>query len=115
MWMLPWNCRTALTISLFINLARQYHPFLSIPTNILNPMSWLTTRVGDINPMHWPVQPQYINPIFDQSRFEIFTSRWTDFHTSSADMLDDAVGEHHVERAVGKRQCAGVAGHAGES
>lgn len=90
MWMLPWNCRTALTISLFINLARQYHPFLSIPTNILNPLSWLTTRVGDINPMHWPVQPQYINPIFDQSRFEIFTSRWTDFHTSSADMLDDA-------------------------
>lgn len=90
MWLLPWNCRTALTISLWINLCRQYEPFLSIPTNILNPTSWLTTRIGDIDPRNWPVQPQYINPIFDQSRFEIFTSRWTDFHTASADMLDDA-------------------------
>jgi hypothetical protein len=90
MWMLPWNCRTALTISLWINLCRQYEPFLSIPTNILNPMSWLTTRVGDISPLNWPVQPQYINPLTDGSRTEIFTSRWSDFHTSSSDMLDDA-------------------------
>jgi hypothetical protein len=90
MWMLPWNCRTALTISLWINLCRQYEPFLSIPTNVLNPGSWLTTEVGNVNPMNWPVQVQYLNPIFDTSRFEIFTSRWTDFHTASADMLDDA-------------------------
>lgn len=90
MWLLPFNCRTALTISLFVNLARQYHPFLSIPTNILNPINWLTTELGNVNPMNWPVQPQYLNPIFDTSRTEIFASRWADFHTSSASILEDA-------------------------
>lgn len=90
MWMLPFNCRTALTISLFINLMRQYHPFAAIPTNILNPIHWLTTKLGHVSPMHWPVQPQWINPLTDQSRLEIFVSRWSDFHTSSQSVLQDA-------------------------
>ena len=90
MWMLPFNCRTALTISLFINLMRQYHPFAAIPTNILNPIHWLTTKLGHVSPMHWPVQPQWINPLTDQSRLEIFVSRWSDFHTSSQSILQDA-------------------------
>lgn len=90
LWMLPWNCRSALTISMFINLFRQFFPFASIPTNVLNPIHWLTTELGNINPLNWPIQPQYINPLTDQSRFEIFTSRWTDFHTASQSMLDDA-------------------------
>ena len=90
MWMLPFNCRTALTISLFINLARQYEPFLAIPTNILNPVHWLTTEIGNINPLNWPVQPQFLNIFTDQSRLEIFTSRWSDFHTSSQSMLEDS-------------------------
>ena len=89
-WMLPWNCRTALTLSLFINLARMYEPFLSIPTNIMNPAQWLTTRLGNVNPLNWPIQPQYLNPITDQSRTEVFTSKWADFHTSSAAILEDA-------------------------
>ena len=84
----PWNCRPALTISLWINLCRQYEPFLSSPLTV-NPGSWLTTEVGNINPMKWPVQVQYLNPIFRYVALpRCFTSRWTDFHIASADMLD---------------------------
>ena len=90
MWLLPFNVRTGLTISLFVNLMRQYHPFAAIPTNILNPIHWLTTELGNINPMNWPVQPQWINMLADTSRLEIFTSRWSDFHTSSQSVLQDA-------------------------
>ena len=91
MWLMPLNCRSALTISLFINLFRQYNPFMAIPTNILNPVSWLTTDLRDLtNALNWPVQPQFINMLNDTSRTEIFTSRWQDFHTSSQSMLDDA-------------------------
>jgi len=90
MWLLPFNVRTGLTISLFVNLMRQYHPFAAIPTNILNPIHWLTTELGNINPMNWPVQPQFINMLADTSRLEIFTSRWSDFHTSSQSVLQDS-------------------------
>lgn len=90
MWLLPMNCRSALTISLFINLFRQYFPFVSIPTNILNPVSWLDDSLRGISPLNWPVQPQFVNLLRDTSRTEIFTSRWQDFHTSSQAMLEDA-------------------------
>jgi hypothetical protein len=90
MWLMPMNCRSALTISLFINLFRQYHPFAAIPTNILNPVSWLDSNVSQMSALNWPVQPQFINILRDTSRTEIFTSRWQDFHTSSQAMLEDA-------------------------
>lgn len=90
MWLLPLNCRSALTISLFINLFRQYHPFAAIPTNILNPASWLNIDPRNLTPLSWPVQPQFINMLTDTSRTEIFTSRWSDFHSSSQAMLEDA-------------------------
>lgn len=90
MWMMPMNCRSALTISLFINLFRQYHPFMAIPTNVLNPVAWLADDPRMLTPLGWPVQPQFINIFNDTSRSEIFTSRWSDFHSSSASMLEDA-------------------------
>jgi hypothetical protein len=91
MWVLPWNCRTAVTITLFINLMRQFCPFLSIPTNILNPGAWLGVgALQGIDPLSWPIQCQFINPILDQSRFTILTSRWTDLHTVTAPLLEDA-------------------------
>lgn len=90
MWVFPWNCATALTYSLWINLARQYEPFLVIPTNIANPTSWIGVDAQNINPMGWPVQPQLINPVTDQSRFEVFAARWQDFHTTSQALLEDA-------------------------
>ncbi|CKH13980.1 Bacteriophage protein [Mycolicibacterium smegmatis] len=90
MWVLPWNCRTALSITMFINLARQFFPFLSIPTNIFNPGGWLGVGAAGVNPLSWPIQVQFLNPVFDQSRFTIFTSRWSDMHSTSAPLLEDA-------------------------
>lgn len=90
MWVVPWNMRTAFFISMFVNLARQFEPFLSIPDNIANPTMWIGTDLADINPLSWPIQPQFINPVFDTSRFEVFASRWQDFHSSTAGILEDA-------------------------
>ena len=94
MWVMPWNVRTGLTISIGLNLARQFFPLLAIPDNFLNPAGWLGYGVAGIvegfNPLWWPIQPQFVNPLTDQSRFEIFTSRWTDFHTASQPILEDA-------------------------
>jgi hypothetical protein len=90
MWVFPWNCRTAMFISLSINLARQFEPFLAIPTNIANPTAWIGTNLGDINPLAWPIQPQFVNPYADQSRFEVFAARWSDFHSTTQAILEDA-------------------------
>ena len=88
MFIIPWNCRTAVTSALALNLARQFEPFLAIPTNILNPAEWL--GVSSINPLGWPIQPQYLNPYKDQSRVETFAARWQDFHTVTQAILEDA-------------------------
>lgn len=92
MFILPWNCRTAVSMMLFINLARQYFPLLSIPTNIFNPGAWLGVAdvIGGFDPLLWPIQVQFLNPLFDQSRTEILTARWNDMHTITADPLEDA-------------------------
>jgi hypothetical protein len=90
LWIFPWNCRTALSISLWINLARQFEPLLAIPDNIFNPTSFLGLDLQNINPLAWPIQVQYLNPISDTSRFEVFAARWQDFHTVSGPLLEDA-------------------------
>jgi hypothetical protein len=90
MWVFPWNVATALTYSLWLNLARQFEPFLTVPTNIANPFEWIGLSLSNINPLSWPIQPQYVNPYTDQSRFEVFASRWQDFHTTSQAILEDA-------------------------
>lgn len=90
LYVMPWNCRTALSSTMFINLARQFFPFLSIPSNIFNPGGWIGAGPKGLNPLMWPIQVQFVNPIFDQSRFTIYTSRWTDMHTTTAPHLEDA-------------------------
>ena len=90
MYLLPLNIRTGLSLSLFINLARQYFPLLSIPDNVFNPFSWLGTTGDSMDPLSWPIQPQFVNGIKDTSRFEVFASRWTDFHTAAGPILEDA-------------------------
>ncbi len=92
MFILPWNCRTAVSMMLFINLARQFFPLLSIPTNIFNPGAWLGVAdvIGGFDPLAWPIQVQFLNPLVDQSRTEILTARWNDMHTITADALEDA-------------------------
>ncbi|KNB67100.1 hypothetical protein [Mycobacteroides abscessus] len=92
MFFLPWNMRTAGSIIMFLNLARQFFPLLSIPTNIFNPGAWLGVRdvIGGLNPLAWPIQVQFVNPLFDQSRTTILSSRWQDLHTVLAAPMQDA-------------------------
>lgn len=94
LWMLPANCRTACASTLFINLMRQFEPGLSTITNIMNPFGWLNPFGPDallnFNPLQWPIQVQFVDPLLDQSRTTIFTGSWNDFHTASLDVMRDA-------------------------
>lgn len=99
----PMNIRTATTYTATLNLARQYVPFLSIPTNLLNPGHWLVPIVdpalptaqrprtmGNLNPLDWPVQMAFVNALIDQSRFSFVVSRWTAAETACDPLLKDA-------------------------
>ncbi|MUL44462.1 hypothetical protein FZI85_17205 [Mycobacterium sp. CBMA293] len=90
MWVLPWNCRTGISVTMSINLMRQYFPALSIPTNMFNPGGWIGTGLAGFDPLSWPIQVQFVNPFFDQSRFTVLTSRWSDMHSVTAPLLEDA-------------------------
>ncbi len=89
-WVWFQNLRSNLAFSSAINLARTYWPPLSLPTNFMNPVHWITTRVGNISPLHWPVQIQFVNPVLDQSRTLPLAAKWQDLHTISEPLLDDA-------------------------
>lgn len=90
-WLLPANCRTAVTTTGFVNLARNYWPPLALPDNVLNPGAWLTgLDIGNLNPLNWPVQMQFVNPLIDQSRFTVLMSRWSDAHSVTKDIMKDA-------------------------
>lgn len=90
MWVLPGNTRTILSISMFINLARLFFPALSIPTNIFNPAGWINGGISGLNPLAWPLQVQFVNPLLDQSRLSVIGAAWTDWHSAMDDMLKDA-------------------------
>lgn len=94
MWLLPANCRTGCAATLFINLARQYEPGLSALTNVMNPFAWINPfgpdAVLNVNPLQWPIQVQFVDPLLDQSRTTVLTGVWNDFHTASGDVLKDA-------------------------
>jgi hypothetical protein len=94
MWMLPANIRTGCMVTLFINLARLYFPGLSTFTNIANPAGWINPLGVDallnFDPLSWPIFPQFVNPLVDQSRTSILTGAWTNFHDVTRDPLKDA-------------------------
>lgn len=90
MWFLPGNARTICAATLAINLARLYSQPLSFITNILNPAGWFQGGVSNIDPLSWPLQVQFVNPLLDQSRTSILIGSWTDFHSTTADLLQDA-------------------------
>lgn len=94
LWLLPANCRTACATTLFINLLRQFVPGLSTLTNIANPFAWINPigpdAILNFNPLQWPIQVQFVNPLLDQSRTTVFTGAWNDFHTASLDVMRDA-------------------------
>jgi hypothetical protein len=91
---LPGNCRTINTYTLLINLARIFSPLLAVPTNIFNPGAWLgavnSGGLAGFDPLGWPLQVAFVNPILDQSRFSFLASRWTDTHTVTKDINKDA-------------------------
>lgn len=91
-WLLPGNTRTVIATTAFINLARNFWPILALPTQALNPGAWTgqASRLANLNPLNWPVQIQFVNPIFDQSRFSVIMSRWSDAHSVTEGMLRDA-------------------------
>jgi hypothetical protein len=82
------NCVTACSTAVAINLARIYtlNAFSPIPRNIFDPATWLE----NLSPLNWPVQVMPVNPIFDQSRFVTFGSRWKDAKTILTPVMKDA-------------------------
>lgn len=89
-WVWFQNLRSNLAFTTFLNLARSLWPPLAIPTSLFDPAHWLTTRVGNLSPLHWPIQVQFVNPVLDQSRMLPLASRWQDLHTISEPLMDDA-------------------------
>jgi len=91
-WLLPGNVRTIVATTAFINLARNYWPGLALPANALNPFAWVgeASNVFNLNPLNWPVQVQFVNPLFDQSRFSVIMSRWSDAHSVTHAILKDS-------------------------
>jgi hypothetical protein len=94
MWMLPANLRTGCFVTLFVNLARLFFPPLSVLTNIANPAGWINPlgldAILNFDPLSWPIQPQFVNPVLDQSRTSLLTAAWSNFHDATKDPLKDA-------------------------
>ena len=90
MWILPGNTRTILWITFMINLFRLYFPGLNVIDNLLNPVQWIDTDLLNINPLHFPIQVAFVNPVTDQSRTSVVSGTWTDWHTATEDMLKDS-------------------------
>lgn len=94
MWILPGPTRTVLFLSMFINLARIFVPGLSFITNVFNPAAWLNPLNPDallnINPLSWPLQVAFVNPILDQSQWTALGATWTDWHSSMSDLLSNS-------------------------
>lgn len=89
-WIWFQNLRSNLALTTFLNLARTFWPPLSIATSLFDPVHWLTTRVGNLSPLHWPVQVQFVNALFDQSRMLPLAARAQDLHTIAEPLMDDA-------------------------
>lgn len=89
-WIWFQNLRSNLAFTTFLNLARSFWPLLSLPTSLFDPVHWLTTRAGNLSPLHWPVQVQFVNPILDQSRMLPLVAKWQDLHTIAEPLMDDA-------------------------
>lgn len=90
MWVLPGNTRTILAISMFVNLARLFFPVLSIPANVFNPAAWINGGITGLDPLSWPLQVQFVNPLLDRSRTSVVGATWTDWHSAMNDLLKDA-------------------------
>lgn len=94
MWVLPGPVRSICAATLAINLGRLFMPGWSTITNIWNPAAWInplgTSGLRNINPLDWPIQVAFVNPLLDQSRWSCVGAAWQDVHSSFKDILSDA-------------------------
>ena len=94
MWVLPGPVRTICAATLAINLGRLFMPGWSTITNIFNPAAWINPLGPDaflnLNPLSWPIQVAFVNPVLDQSRWSCLGAAWNDAHSAFADILEDA-------------------------
>jgi hypothetical protein len=94
MWLLPGPTRSVLFLSAFVNLARLFVPGLSFITNVFNPLGWLNPlsadSLFDVDPLAWPIQVAFVNPVADQSSWTVLGATWTSWHDASADILVDS-------------------------
>jgi len=94
MWILAGPCRSIVSLTMWINLARTFFPALSIPTNIFNPAAWINPispdAVLNFDPLSWPLQVAFVNPVLDQSRWTSVGATWTSWHEAFKDVLADA-------------------------
>lgn len=105
-YMVAMNCRSAVAYTGVINLMRQYNPLLGVFTNLFNPGHWLVPvedpalpvnnrddslpTLGNFNPLDWPVQMEFVNPVIDQSRLSFVVSRWAMADQVCEPILKDA-------------------------
>ncbi|MGH3956481.1 MAG: hypothetical protein ACRDTI_20845 [Mycobacterium sp.] len=90
MWFVPANFRTAASFTLNVQLARLFFPVLNVLTNIANPGAWLDESFSAFNPLYWPQQVAFVNPVLDQSQTSLVAGAWTDFHSATLDQARDA-------------------------
>jgi hypothetical protein len=94
MWIMPGPTRTALFMSCFVNLARLFVPGLSFITNIFNPASWVNPLNADslfnVDPLSWPIQCAFVNPLTDTSRWTVLGATWTSWFDATQDILKDS-------------------------
>ncbi|MGC5027065.1 hypothetical protein ACLQ3K_20140 [Tsukamurella sp. DT100] len=88
-WIWIQNAASNLAFTTQLNLMRNFLPLLSIPTSLFDPLHWLTTRVGNMSPLHWPIQVQFINPFFDQSRIVPLSAKAQMLHDIHAPIGED--------------------------
>jgi hypothetical protein len=94
MWVLPGPLRTICFVTAFVNLARLFMPGWSTITNIANPAGWINPlgvdAVENFLPTAWPIQPAFVDPVLDQSRWTTIGATWQPWHDAFKDLLSDA-------------------------
>lgn len=94
MWILPGPLRSVFYITGMINLARLFMPGLNVITNLFNPGAWLyyldPNNYENFNPLAWPIQIAFVNPVTDTSMWTVLAATWTDWHSTMADLLSNA-------------------------
>jgi hypothetical protein len=102
MWILPGPTRSVCFLSGMANLARLFLPGMSFLTNLFDPLSWInplmaanpvaaaTSEAEMVNPLNWPIQIAFVNPVEDQSRWTVLGATWTTWHDATQDILQDS-------------------------